>query len=207
MSKRTFPSATVIKVGGSLFDLPDLIPRLDRLIGELAAPVILLAGGGGLADEIRRLEAIHGWSAGDSHRLALQAMSVTARILAALSPQYDCVTTAAELARSCEHGRVPVLDASNMPAVRSLPESWAVTSDSIAVCIAIDLRAARLLLAKSTDLSRPFPSAQEAADLGLVDAYFPRISSSVEKTGWINLRTEIPRLQWWIDGSQSHRDV
>ena len=53
--------STVIKVGGSLFDRPDLGPRLRRWL-DANAPweTILVPGGGRLVDVIRDLDRIHG---------------------------------------------------------------------------------------------------------------------------------------------------
>jgi hypothetical protein len=196
---------TIIKVGGSLFDFPDLVPRLDLLIQMLGTPVMLVPGGGGYAEEVRRLDAIHGWPAATSHQLALHAMSMTARLLAALSPRYHHVTDPSGILSSWTQRRVPVLDVAKMPGIEALPESWDVTSDSIAAWISQRYGFGRLVLAKSVELPNPAPTPQDAAERGLVDLYFPRIASGLEGLGWTNLRSEYPRLTWWFDNTVSGR--
>src|SRR5207248_9110984 len=50
----------VVKVGGSLYDLPDLADRLRRWLSALAAPrVLLVPGGGPTADVIRTFDQRH----------------------------------------------------------------------------------------------------------------------------------------------------
>ena len=51
---------TVIKLGGSLLDLPDLSDRLQAFFSRhhFERPVII-PGGGQLADEVRRLDVRH----------------------------------------------------------------------------------------------------------------------------------------------------
>ena len=63
MADATLPdnSPHVIKVGGSLLDLPDLPARLDRwLTARGGAKPMLVVGGGVVADA-------HEWLAGDPH--------------------------------------------------------------------------------------------------------------------------------------------
>ena len=74
-------SLRVLKLGGSLLDLPELDLRLDRWLDrqQLAANVMIV-GGGALADAIRTADRIHGLGEAASHALCLQTMSVTAAL-------------------------------------------------------------------------------------------------------------------------------
>ncbi len=57
--KPRFP--IVVKVGGSLFDLPDLGPRLVQFLARLPTrEIILVPGGGPIADLIRKFDQLHG---------------------------------------------------------------------------------------------------------------------------------------------------
>ena len=61
----TRPTLTIVKVGGSLFDWPELPVRLTAYIEQRRAmgPIeqtVLIAGGGPAADWIRALDRIHG---------------------------------------------------------------------------------------------------------------------------------------------------
>src|SRR5437773_1082411 len=80
-------AGTVVKVGGGLFELPDLRERLRGWLERLdAGHVLLVAGGGGTADAVRALDRIHQLGPEASHWLAVQAMSLNARFLQALLP-------------------------------------------------------------------------------------------------------------------------
>src|SRR5437763_15200228 len=74
----------VVKVGGSLYDLPDLGPRLAAWLETLAGPTLLVPGGGTTADIVRDLDRCHGLGEAISHDLALRALTMNAWFLAAL---------------------------------------------------------------------------------------------------------------------------
>src|SRR5207248_2464665 len=77
----------VVKVGGSLYDLPDLGPRLHAFLRSLDRPeVLLIPGGGPTADVVRDLDRRHGLGEETAHWLALHALAVNAHFLAALVP-------------------------------------------------------------------------------------------------------------------------
>src|ERR1700737_80612 len=84
----------VVKVGGSLFDLPDLGPRLKSWLDELASfAVVLVPGGGPTANVVRELDRHHGLGEETAHWLALQALTFNAAFLAALLEERRPVIT------------------------------------------------------------------------------------------------------------------
>ncbi len=164
---------TVVKVGGSLFDLPGLGPRLARWLAALpAAGVLLVPGGGRAADAVRELDRLHGLGEEKSHWLALRALALNARFLADLLPGVRVVES------PVEHGGVAVLDPlafcladeRDRPA-DALPRAWAVTSDSVAARAAAVAGAGQLILLKSVTVP-PAMTWDEAARAGYVDAAF-----------------------------------
>ena len=165
----------VVKLGGSLFDHPQLGPGLHTYLQALAPePVLLVPGGGALINSLRRYDRLHGLGQEVSHWLALQAMSVTAGVIARLIdlPAFglrvqipDCLAFLRD--DDCRPG--------------SLPHSWHVTSDSIAARIATVHNAYRLILLKSIDIP-PGTSWREAAARGWVDGYFPEVVASARFT-------------------------
>jgi aspartokinase-like uncharacterized kinase len=172
----------VVKVGGSLFDLPELGPRLERWLERYHTAtgrgVALLPGGGAAADVVRDLDRIHRLGEERSHWLALHALTVNAHFLANLLPRAVVVRDEENLRLAGEQGQVPVLDAAAFLAADearnrgpTLPHTWEATSDSVAARLALVLRARELVLLKSARLS---PGAQwsDAARLGLVDPVF-----------------------------------
>lgn len=166
----------VAKVGGSLFDLPDLRPRLRAWLRTLpTTDVLLVPGGGAAADVIRDLDGRHHLGEEPAHWLALRAMALHAHFLAALLP--SAVVIDDPLRRPASTWAI--LDAhaflrADEGRPGSLPHSWAVTSDAVAARAAVWGKAVRLDLLKSVTI----PAAmtwEEATRRGLVDATFPEV--------------------------------
>ncbi|GJD50309.1 hypothetical protein OPKNFCMD_3048 [Methylobacterium crusticola] len=166
---------SVVKVGGSLAaDGPRLRALLRALAEGAEGPAVLVPGGGGLADAVRAAQAALGFPDALAHRLALDAMAGMARILAALEPR---LVVAADPAAALRRGAVPVWDPGGLKDGRpGLPETWDVTSDSLALWLAAELGAARCLILKSADAPAGAGPAELAA-CGLVDAAFPALAA------------------------------
>jgi aspartokinase-like uncharacterized kinase len=183
----------VVKVGGSLFDLPDLRERLNALLRSLSTHRILLVPGGGvMADVVRELDCRHELGEEKAHWLALRALSLSARFLVHLLPTSEVVNAVADCPGVWEHGKVAILDAfafacDDEGKARSLPHHWDVTSDSIAARVAEVSGARRLLLLKSVDLPKGI-AWNEAGRRGLVDCYFGQAVPPTVAVEAINLR-------------------
>jgi aspartokinase-like uncharacterized kinase len=167
----------VVKVGGSLYDLPDLRLRLCNWLDSLDTPrVVLVPGGGPTAEVIRLLDHRHGLGEEKSHWLALRALSLNAYFLADLLPGAAVIDTGENCARLWARHQVPVLDAARF-AERDehepgrLAHSWDVTSDSLAARVAIVLQAQQLVLLKSVTFPE-WTDWSEASHQGLVDRAF-----------------------------------
>lgn len=182
---------TVIKVGGSLFDLSDLGQRLRRWLDELLRPrVLLVPGGGAVVDAIRTLDRLHGLGEEKSHWLALRALSVNAHLLADLFVGGGVVESLSACSVCWQEGRLPVLDAhafaradENSPG--RLPHSWEVTSDSIAARVAVVAGARQLVLLKSVSL--PAGVDWRTAS-GLVDRHVAEVVGEEITVRVVNLR-------------------
>jgi aspartokinase-like uncharacterized kinase len=188
-------SPVVLKVGGSLFDLPDLGPRLRRFLDELETSALLVVPGGGMtANAVRQLDRWQGLGEEHSHWLALQAMTLNAWFLAALLPNTAVIEELSEYRDAVTAGKVPILDAHafcQVDEVRPgrLPHHWAVTSDSVALRVAAVFGARRLVLLKSVPLPQGIDWG-EAAERGLVDSYF-RVAiaaSPLIQVSWMHFR-------------------
>ena len=174
---------TVVKVGGSLYDLPDLGPRLRQWLKGLTADVIVVPGGGPTAGAIRELDHWQNFSEEMSHWLAIRALSLNAYFLASLLFPATLVENWQGFSFS-PRGIVPVLDAlaflqEDEERPDHLPHTWDVTSDSIAARVAIVSGAHSLVLLKSVTIP-PEMSWAEASRLGFVDRMFPHL---VEQAG------------------------
>jgi aspartokinase-like uncharacterized kinase len=186
----------VIKVGGSLFDWPELPRRLSDYLDERQAMgqhVILLAGGGSAADFIRELDRTFALGDLAAHRLALRSLDLTAHVLAALVPGVDVVDEPAAAAVVWKRHRIPVLapyrflDEQDSRSPDGLPPSWDATSDTIAARVSVHVGSVELVLLKSAPLP-PGTNRSDAARLGLVDRLFPKVSRDLERVVYVNLR-------------------
>jgi aspartokinase-like uncharacterized kinase len=181
----------IIKIGGSLFDWPDLGPRLrDWLAAYAQREIILVSGGGRLADVARDLDRTHGLGDEVAHGMALSAMTINAHLLAALLPE-SCVIDVPDLAELLwEQGRLPILDAlafCESDDAGALPHTWDVTSDSVAARLAVVAGAKEVVLLKSAP--PPAGDAMAWAECGYVDAWLPRVLSGTDiRVKAINLR-------------------
>jgi aspartokinase-like uncharacterized kinase len=175
---------------------------------------LIVVGGGELVDAIRRSDAAHGLDQRVAHWLAIDAMSLSARLVAAILPDANLLTELperleAELSILDVHGFMR-RDAEDADA---LPESWDVTSDSIAARVAQRINARELVLCKS---ALPVHNAlggltlDELAAQGYVDRYLPTCAPAAIPVRCVNLRAEsfaelaiagsIPTAQARLDG-------
>jgi aspartokinase-like uncharacterized kinase len=194
----SYPLA-VVKVSGSLFDLPDLGPRLRRwLAAERPAgeDVLLVPGGGPTADVVRELDHRHSLGEEASHWLALRALSLNALFLASLLPPACVIGDLLECRRVWHDGRTPILDVHEFARADEdrpgcLPHSWAVTSDALSARVVVVSGARSLVLLKSASLPDGV-NWTEAGRLGLVDAMFAEVlrqASHTPQVRIVNLRT------------------
>src|SRR5262245_15163731 len=122
----------VLKVGGSLYDLPDLGARLRALLASLSeSDRLLVPGGGETADVVRGFDARFGLGPERAHWLALEACSLNARLLLHLVPEAHLVADPALCRGVC------VLDPLAFARLDEqrpdhLPHCWDATSDSVA---------------------------------------------------------------------------
>jgi aspartokinase-like uncharacterized kinase len=176
---------TVAKVGGSLFDLPDLRHRLTAWASSRSGTVLLVPGGGDGADVIRRLDRVHGLGEEAAHWLALRVLAVNAAFLGALleialvpGPPAASGLTVLDPYAFCrfDEGRPGALE-----------HAWTATSDAIAARVA-EVAGGNLVMLKSTNLPDGL-SWPDAATAGLVDGTFATVVRRANLgVAWVNLR-------------------
>ncbi|MCH8841057.1 MAG: hypothetical protein IH831_10395, partial [Planctomycetes bacterium] len=82
----------VVKVGGSLFELPDLACRLRQWLSrQSSAHHVLLAGGGPLADQVRQWHALRPLEEAAAHWMCVDLLTVSAHLLHARLPEIPLV--------------------------------------------------------------------------------------------------------------------
>ena len=137
----------VVKVGGGLLRDEGLagLRRACAEVNELATkrPVLVVPGGGPFADAVRAVDEQVGLTDGVAHALALRAMDQLGAMLAPLLPAAEPLS---DLVAPRALGLLAVAPAfAGRPEV---PESWAVTSDSLAVLAAGAIGADEAVLLK-----------------------------------------------------------
>jgi aspartokinase-like uncharacterized kinase len=185
-----------VKVGGSLLNWLDLPRRLERwLAAQPAALQILLCGGGTFTNSIRQADSVFDLGEEASHWLCIDALGVSAGLLAALLPRARRVSTLAELqsAISSSQPGLLVFDPREFLELHEphypgtlLPHAWQTTSDSIAARLAETIAADELVLLKSAE--PPAADHDALAAAGYVDAHFPSAACRLSQVRFVNLR-------------------
>jgi aspartokinase-like uncharacterized kinase len=186
---------TVVKIGGSLFDLPDLGRRLHAwLTDQKLSRLLLVPGGGPTADVVRALDRRHGLGEEAAHWLALRALALNAWLLGALFPEgrVRVVSGCEECESLWSRALLPVLDAHAFARADEgrpgcLPHRWSATSDSVAARAAVVLGASELILLKSISLPAGVDW-REAGQRGFVDPLFWQIAAGLPSVRAVNLR-------------------
>jgi aspartokinase-like uncharacterized kinase len=191
----TDPGPLVVKIGGGLLRAEGLegLRRACADATQLAAsrPVLVVPGGGPFADAVRAVDAQIGLADDVAHALALRAMDQLGVLLAPLLPGAELLTgLVAPTALAVVAATAAFADRPEVP------ESWAVSSDSLAVLAAGAIGAEEAVLLKpvagvlarwpSDELPLPALTADELqalqarGDAAAVDAY---LSEAVRRTG------------------------
>ena len=143
----------VLKVGGSLGRGAGLA-GLGQALGQLAgrSRLLVVPGGGVFADLVREQYRIHRLGEVAAHRMALLAMDQFGCLLAEGAPG-SVNTPDLDVARQvAARGGLPILlPARLLIEADPLPNSWQVTSDSLAAWIAGRVGAPRFVLLKDVD--------------------------------------------------------
>jgi aspartokinase-like uncharacterized kinase len=183
-------SPLVVKVGGGLLkhDGRRGLERACAEVRELAKcrPVLVVPGGGPFADAVRGVDAQLGLADDVAHVLALQAMDQLGVLLRPLLPDAEFLPSLV-----APNALALLLAAPAFKDRPEIPQSWSVTSDSLAVLAAGAIGAEEAVLLKPvTGLLAPpadgqITAAQLAAlqaqgDGRAVDAYLPE---AVRRTG------------------------
>ena len=143
-------AVTVVKIGGGLTWMPDALDRVCRAVEHAAREwrIVVIPGGGPLADGVRALDNRIGLSPHVAHWMAILAMDQYGHLLADRIAGAVLVEEPGCIREALESGCVVLAPSRWMRSADVLPHSWDVTSDSIAAFIAGALDASRLILVK-----------------------------------------------------------
>ncbi len=185
---KTSSATIVVKLGGSLYDLPDLRERLSVFLNQLPqGRIVIVPGGGATADVVREWDRVHRLGEETAHWLALRSLTFNAywlqemlsgAIVSAVIEQ-DYLEDSNQEDRS----RWVLLDAFRFAQgdegrPGALPHIWDATSDSVAARVAVVVRATGLILLKSVTIPEEMEW-NRVSEKGFVDPVFPNILQQV----------------------------
>ena len=145
----------VVKIGGGLLVIAGALERVCDAVAVLARRerVVVVPGGGPLADAVRDLDRRIGLSADAAHWMAILAMDQYAHLLAERIAGGRLAEAPGSITAALEAGEIPVLAPSRwLRAADTLPHTWDATSDSVAAFVAGALDATRLDLVKPAEV-------------------------------------------------------
>jgi aspartokinase-like uncharacterized kinase len=191
----------VVKVGGSLLDLPQFAERLRNWLAvQPPAHNLLVAGGGPLVEQVRAWHAAEPIDDAAAHWMCIDLLTVTAHLLHAWLPEIPLVEDDRLLLQRVGEpgatifGPAPWMRRAEpgLPGVW-LPTSWETTSDSIAGRLAAALPADEFVLLKSA-LPRRWTSRELSAlaAVGYIDPVLARMAPELPPTRLVNLRVDPP---------------
>lgn len=193
---------TVVKLGGSYALYPHLAVAVGAIVAA-AKPVVVVPGGGPFVDAVREAQGPMGYDDAAAHRMALLGMCQFAEAVAALHNRLCTTNSIAAMRDVLAHGQIPVWSPWSMAdGLETLPESWDITSDSLAAWLAGKLRAARLVLLKSVPAPAEEISAAAAAEEGVVDVQFPAFLRLAGLSAWWLEPAQLGGLTALIDGER-----
>jgi len=195
----------VVKLGGSVVRSAELPAWLD-VIAASPLPIVVVPGGGALADEVRAAQARLGFGDAAAHRMALLAMDQLAWAVGALRAGFEVGDTEEALRASLARGRVAVWAPYSLVAGRSdIPQSWTMTSDSLALWLGRRLGATCCYVIKSIERKHAKLSAAELARDGVVDEAFPAMLKDAGFPAYLLGRGDQPAFAACLRGKTRRR--
>lgn len=163
----------VIKLGGSLLGSPELNGWLEVIARHGDGKIVIVPGGGILADAVREAQMMCGVKDEVAHKMAVMSMDQYGMLLAGLNPELVTASSELEIAeRGWQHRAIVWLPSSMVIAEERMPTNWQMTSDSIAAWLANRLNAEHLILVKSQRPGMDQISLERLTKDGYVDDHF-----------------------------------
>jgi len=183
----------IVKLGGSHATGPHLKPWLKAIATE-AGSIVIVPGGGPFADAVRKAQAGIGYDDRAAHAMALLAMTQFGAALESLNPALRLATSRSAILSALKERKVPVWSPERMASAAALPETWDLTSDSLAAWLAGALGAGCLVLVKHGRFEGAEVGVHDLAARGIVDPLFPRYLKESGARAWLAGPTDSSRL-------------
>jgi aspartokinase-like uncharacterized kinase len=180
-------------LGGSHATGPHLKDWLAAIAAE-AGVIAIVPGGGPFADAVRTAQAGIGFDDRAAHAMALMAMAQFGSALEGLNPALRLAASRSAISRALKDGKVPVWSPEPMARAAALPETWDLTSDSLAAWLAGALGASQLALVKHGRFEAATVDAHDLVARGVVDPLFPRYLKESGARAWLASPNDSARL-------------
>jgi 5-(aminomethyl)-3-furanmethanol phosphate kinase len=184
---------SIVKLGGSHANGPHIKDWLAAIVAEAGA-IAIVPGGGPFADAVRTAQASMGYDDRAAHAMALTAMGQFGRALQSLNPALRLTASRSAILRALKDGKVPVWSPETMARAAALPETWELTSDSLAAWLAGALGAGRLVLVKHGRFETATIEAHDLVARGVVDPLFPCYLKDSGVRAWLATPADSARL-------------
>lgn len=136
---------TVVKIGGSLF--PEHTKKLIENLTNSNEKIVLINGGGFLANNLRNLNNEYPHSNEINHWNAILCMNIIGNFIADENDIIETITSLNEIEKVHKMNKIPLLLVYDIIKKEDpLEHSWNVTSDSIACWVAHKINAKLLIL-------------------------------------------------------------
>lgn len=190
----------VVKIGGSLNGDP-LLPQWLELLAQLGGGrVTLVCGGGAFADEVRRAQSHWQLDDLDAHNMAVLAMVQTAYLAHGLQPALRLARDKTELHQVLHAGQTALwLPYDWLRERAGVDTHWGNSSDSIALDLARQLNAERMVVVKSCPID-PAATLAELGAAGVLDSGFATLAAGASFPIDVVHRAELARMRSLLIG-------
>lgn len=186
----------VVKIGGSLLGSPELQKWLDIFAKFSDGNIVIVPGGGLFADAVRAAQKLSKMSDASAHRLAVLAMDQYGLLMASMNPMLATARTEMEIdERTWQHRGIVWLPSQMVLADDKIPQSWDVTSDSIAAWLAEKLGAQHLVLVKSDKPDESELCLRMMTKTGMVDQAFSDFVINKAFGRWMLKKTDFEHFK------------
>ena len=193
-------SMWVVKIGGSLLGSPELERWLELFVKYSDGHIIIVPGGGVFADAVREAQKLSKISDACAHKLAVLAMDQFGLLLANMNPLLATARTECEIdERTWQHRAIVWLPSHMVFADDNIPQSWDVTSDSLAAWLATKLNAKQLILVKSDKPSASQLCLKRMTIDGVVDEAFSDFILNTNFGSWMLKKSDYAHFLEGVD--------
>jgi aspartokinase-like uncharacterized kinase len=157
-------------------------------------------GGGPFADAVRTAQVSIGYDDRAAHAMAMMAMAQFGCALQSLNPALRLAASRSAISRALKDCKVPVWSPEPMARAAALPETWDLTSDSLAAWLAGALGASSLVLVKHGRFEGGALDADDLVARGIVDPLFPHYLKESGARAWLASPDDSARLAEGLRG-------